>query len=78
MSRARLAKFPANLSKKPFESLLFRIIRIDGLGRRVLNLFPSMTTKYVELLEGPIVCLLSIKGDYFLETIRTSLDTMDC
>ena len=78
MSWARLAKFPANLSKKAFEPLLFRIIGLDGLGRCVLNIFPRMTTKYVELLERPIVCLLGIKGDYFLETIRTSLDTMDC
>jgi len=78
MSRAGLAKFPASLSKKPFEPLLFHIISLDGLGRCILNLFPRVTTTYIELLEAPIVCLLSIKGNYFLEAIRTSLDTIDC
>lgn len=77
MSGAGSAKFPANLSKKPFKSLLFRIICLDGLGRCVLNIFPSMTTEYIKLFEGPIVCFLGIKGNYFLETIRTSLDTID-
>jgi hypothetical protein len=78
MSGAGVAKFPANLSKKPFEPLLFHIISLDSLGCCILNLFPCVTTEYIKLLEGPIVCLLGIKRNYFLEAIRTSLDTLDC
>lgn len=78
MSGAGLAKLPTHFSKKPFEPFLFRVISLDCLGRYVLNIFPSMATKYIELLEGPVVCLLGIKGNYLLETIRTSLDTVEC
>jgi putative Mn2+ efflux pump MntP len=78
MSGASLAKFPADLSKESFETFLFCVISLDSLGRCVLNLFPSMTAKYVELLEGPIICLLGIKCDNFLEAICTSLDTVNC
>ncbi len=75
MRWASLAKLPADLSKKPFETLLFRMIGLDGLGCRVLNVFPSVAAKYIELLEGPIVGLFGIKGDNLLKTIRTHLDT---